>query len=238
MGNGIYPTLNRQSGLLSEMQVVAQNIANMSTTGYRSEGVVFAEHVASTGARTPSLSLADAAVRSTDARQGAMRLTGGTFDLAIEGPGYFTVETEEGMRLTRAGAFLASPDGLLSAPDGARLLDEGGAPIFVPPDAVSVSVGADGTLSADGIPLSRIAVVEPEDPLALTRAEGVRFDAGGATRPVEEARVLQGHLEGSNVDTVRQIARMIEVQRAYELGQSFLEREDERVRQTVRTTGE
>jgi len=239
MDNPVYATLTRQSGLMREMRTVAQNIANMATTGYRAENLVFAEYVADTGAGEPSLSMADAEARWTDKSQGALFQTGGTFDLAIEGPGFFQVSTPAGNRLTRAGSFTPAPDGTLVAPDGAQLLDSGGAPVFVPPDAHSVAVASDGTLSADGTPLAQIGLWQPADPLTMTRAEGVRFDpGGGGAVPAAEGRVVQGFLERSNVDPVSEVARMIEVQRAYELGQTFLDREDERIRATIRANGQ
>lgn len=233
-----FVTLNRQAGLLKELETVANNIANMSTTGYRREGVVFSEFVVDTGRGAASLSMAHANARMTDEAQGALVQTNGTFDFAIEGPGYFLLASPEGDRLTRAGSFTPSAEGILVAPDGAALLDAGGTPVFVPPDADRIALGADGTLSADGNPIAQVGLWQPEDPLAMTRAEGVRFDPGGPPVPAEEARIVQGFVERSNVDPVSEITRMIEVQRAYELGRTFLDREDDRVRNAIRTIGQ
>ena len=132
MDNAVYTTLNRQSGLMAEMRAVANNIANISTTGFRKEGVIFAEHVADLGRAEPSLSMASAEGRLVNLAQGALTRTGGPFDLAIEGEGFFQIDTPDGPRLTRAGAFTPSPEGELVTPEGYRLLDLGGAPVFVP----------------------------------------------------------------------------------------------------------
>lgn len=237
MDNANYTTLNRQSGLLRDMQTVAQNIANMATTGYRAESVIFSEFVADLGPNDPSLSMANTTARSSNLTQGALTLTNGTFDVAIEGDGFFMVATPDGERLTRAGVFTPSGDGNLVAPDGALLLDAGGAPIFVPPDAQNISIASDGTMSADGNPLAQIGLWTA-DPLQMTRAEGVRFDPGGPPTAIEDGKILQGFIESSNVDAIVEVARMIEVQRAYELGQTFLDREDERVRTAIRTIGQ
>jgi flagellar basal-body rod protein FlgF len=148
MDNAFYTTLNRQSGLMREMQAVANNIANMSTTGFRKEGVIFAEHVADLGRGEPSLSMATAEAREINLSQGGLQQTGGTFDFAVEGDGFFQVETPEGNQLTRAGAFTLSPEGELVTAEGFRVLDAGGAPITVPTDAGPVTLAADGTLSA------------------------------------------------------------------------------------------
>ena len=229
-----YATLNRQSGLMREMGVVANNIANSSTTGFRREGVVVSEYVAALD-QDPSLSMAHASGRHVDLSQSTIAQTGGQFDFAIQGEGFFLIETPQGQRLTRAGSFTPSAEGELVTPDGNRLLDAGGAPIFVPPDA-KVAMAADGTLSANGQPVAQIGLWQPADPLALKHQSGTLFE-GGALEPAEGATVLQGMLEDSNVEPVAEIARMIEVQRAYELGQKFLDAEDERVRGVIQALG-
>ena len=234
MENAGYVTLTRQSGLMREMQVVANNIANAATTGFRQEGLIFAEHVARTGSGA-SMSMASANVRHTSMIQGALTQTKGTLDFAIEGEGFFLVETPAGERLTRAGNFALSAEGDLVTNDGFRVLDAGGAPVFIPPDATDLNVSADGTVSTKGRPIAQIGLVRPSDPIDLIREDGVMFRTEGGIEPVEGARILQGSLEGANVDPVGQIARMIEVQRAYEMGQSFLEAEHERIRSTLET---
>lgn len=223
-----YTTLTRQSGLLREMQVVANNIANSATTGFRQEGLIFSEFVRSTG-NGPSLSMASAEVRNTSMLQGALTKTGGSLDLAIEGDGFFLIETPSGQRLTRAGSFALSAEGDLVTNDGFRVLDAGGAPVFIPPDARALGISADGTVSDNGRPLAQIGLVQPADPLDMIREDGVMFRTEGDIEPTENGRLLQGFLEGANVDPVSQIARMIEVQRAYEMGQSFLDAENKRI---------
>lgn len=228
MENAGYTTLTRQSGLLREMQVVANNIANAATVGYRQEGLIFSEFVKRTEG-APSLSMAQGNVRMTSTLQGPLTPTGGTLDLAIEGDGFFLIETPAGERLTRAGNFTLSAQGDLVTPDGFRVLDAGGAPVFVPPDATSIGLSPDGTLSDNGRPLAQIGLVRPIDSFDMVREDGVMFRTDGGFEPAEDTRVLQGFLEGANVDPISQIARMIEVQRAYEMGQSFLDSENERV---------
>ncbi|WP_114964763.1 flagellar hook-basal body complex protein [Alkalilacustris brevis] len=231
-----YIALSRQSGLMREMQAVAHNIANHATTGFRREGVIFAEFVRGTGAGD-SLSMAHLHGRLVSPVQGALIMTGGEFDFAIEGDGYFLVATPQGERLTRSGSFIPNEAGELVSADGALLLDAGAAPLIVPPGATDIHLSADGTLSAGGMPLGQIGLVTPPDPGGLHRERGTLFRADDGVEAVEGARLLQGHLEESNVDPVREVARMIEVQRAYELGQQFLDREDERIRGVIQTLG-
>lgn len=229
-----YVTLSRQSGLMSEMRIIANNIANSATSGYRQEGLIFSEYVQA-GEGQSSLSMSRARIRNTSMDQGALTQTNNSFDFAIEGDGFFLIETPAGERLTRAGSFSPNADGDLVTMDGYRVLDAGGAPVFIPPDQAGISVAADGTLSANGQLLGQIGMVQPSDPLGLVREDGVRFRADGGVEPAENATILQGFVEGSNVNPILQVSRMIEVQRAYEMGQSFLETEDQRIRNAVKT---
>lgn len=233
MDNSSYTILTRQSGLIREMQVVANNIANAATTGYRAEGVVFSEYVQSIRDGS-SLSMGTANVQNTNLAQAALTQTNGSFDFGIEGDGYFLIETPMGERLTRAGSFSPSAEGDLVTNDGFRVLDAGGAPVFVPPNAGDLAVSPDGTLSVNGAPIAQLGVVRPVAPMEMVREDGVLFRADAGFEPAIEAQVIQGFVEGSNVETVTQLTRMIEVQRAYEMGQSFLESEDERVRTALK----
>lgn len=234
MDNPGYVTLLRQSGLLREIQAIAHNIANASTTGFRREGLIFSEYIRRLGGEEAPLSMAAARAHQTWLTQGGLVMTGGQLDLAIEGPGFFRLETDQGERLTRAGHFGLDAEGRIVNPDGFRLLDDGGAPIQVPPGA-TLSVARDGTISANGEPVAQLGLVVPEDRSQLTRDAGALHIAAGATRPAEGATIHQGFLEESNVSPIAEMARMIEVQRAYEAGQAFLDREDQRIRNVIQT---
>lgn len=238
MENAIYTTLTRQAGLMREMQVVANNIANMSTTGFRREGVVFSEFVKALP-DAPSLSMAHASPRVVDLEQGDLISTGGHFDMAIEGEGFFLLVTPEGERLTRAGHFTPGPDGTLLNPDGYGLLDAGGTPVVIPAGATGFALARDGTLSVSGQPLALIGLWQPLDPLSLRHQAGTYFSANAVEPLPPEAgsSILQGYLEGANVNPIKEISRMIEVQRAYELGQGLLDREDQRIRAVLQTIG-
>ncbi|SDY44287.1 flagellar basal-body rod protein FlgF [Jannaschia faecimaris] len=233
MADGIYPTLGRQAGLLREMDVIAQNIANANTTGYRAEGLIFSEFVIKGEGGAASVSFAHAQGHQTRFEQGGLQQTGGTFDMAIEGEGYFQVDVDGSLHLTRAGAFLAGPDGGVQTAEGYPVMDDGGAPIFVPPDSRAVHIASDGTVSADGRPIGRVAILAPADPGAMSRRAGTLFAAEDAL-PVENPKVLQGFLESSNVNPVLEIARMVSVQNAYQMGQGFMDREHERMQSMLR----
>lgn len=232
MENAGYATLSRQSGLLREMRVVANNIANSATTGYRSEGLIFSEYVQSAPGQE-SLSMARANIHNTSMEQGQLTKTGGTFDFAIEGDGFFMIETPQGERLTRAGVFSPNAAGDLVTMDGLRVLDAGRAPVFVPGTAESIHVGADGTITADGNTIGQIGLFRPVEKHTMSREDGVMFKVDGDIEEAETASMVQGYKEGSNVNAILQVSRMIEIQRAYEMGQSFLETEDKRIRSAI-----
>lgn len=229
-----YIALSRQSGLIREMQVIANNIANANTTGFRQEGVIFSEYVTE-GDGAPAVAMSTGRIGKTSLMQGELEPTGGAYDLAIEGDGFFLVSTPNGDRLTRAGAFSPSAEGTLVTSDGHPVLDAGGAPLFVPPNANNLAFAPDGTLSTDGRPIGQIGIVQPLNIQGLVREGSLMFRADDGFEPVENPKVMQGFTEASNVEPILQLARLVEVQRAYELGQSFSEREDERIRNALKS---
>jgi len=237
MAVSIYTALSRQSGLKAEFETIANNMANSGTTGFKAERLFFSEFVRGQPAGMRSVSMTDIGARQIDLGQGALRQTGGMLDFAIEGAGFFQLESEEGTLLTRAGSFAPNLEGELVTPDGRRVLDAGGAPVFLPPNAVTIAVAADGTLSADGTPLARLGLVLPEDPVDLRRAGASMFRVEGAVLPAPGATLQQGFLEASNVSPMAEMARMIEVQRRYETTKSFVDREHDRIKKAVETMG-
>lgn len=230
-----YVTLSRQSGLLAQMDIIANNIANASTSGFRREGMVFSEYVKAAG-DAPSLSIGFGNGKVVDQQQGSLTQTGGSFDLAINGDGYFLIDTPQGQQLTRSGAFTPGPDGTLMTEDGYHVLDASGSAISLPPGVTGVAISRDGTMSAGGTPLAQIGLWQPTDPLSLRHEAGTRFSSSG-TQPMEGGQMMQGYLEDSNVEPLNEVATMIAVQRAYEMGQSFLDREDDRARNVIQTLG-
>ena len=231
MSNAIYASLTRQQGLMQEMQVVANNLANSSTTGYKTDRAIFAEFLVGTGPSQDSLSMGGLAGHAFKFEQGALNLTGGQFDLAVQGEGFFVLQTAEGPRLTRAGHFQLSPESTLVDGAGNSVLGAGGNPITLPEDATQIMIGNDGSISANGQLIDRVGVVIAQGD--LLRDSNTLFSAPGGYAQFEEATVVQGALEQSNVSPVLEVARMIEVQRAYEAGQAMLEREDDRINQLI-----
>lgn len=231
MSNAIYASLSRQHGLMQEMQVVSNNLANSNTTGYKSDRAVFAEFVVATGPRSPSLSMGGLAGHAFEMTQSGLDFTGSQFDLALQGDGFFVVQTGQGPRLTRAGHFQLSEQGVLVDPAGNAVLNAGGGAIAIPPEVTEISIAGDGSISAAGVVIDQVGIVVPQG--QLVREAGTQFEAPDGFAQSTTATVVQGALEQSNVSPVLEVSRMIEVQRAYEAGQSLLEQEDRRLSQLI-----
>lgn len=112
-------------------------------------------------------------------------------------------------------------------------MDQAQTKLFLPPDAKEINVASDGTLGADGQIFGQIALMKPAGAQDVTREDGVKFAFQDVVISAENTRMLQGFLEKSDTDPLQQIARMIEVQRAYEMGHSFLTAEDERIKKAI-----
>lgn len=237
MDNAGYVSLARQAGLLREFNTIANNIANANTSGYRREGVIFSEHVKALSGGDPSMSIATMSHRFVDFSSGELRGTNNALDIAIDGDGFFLVEGETEPMLTRAGAFTLNVEGEIVTASGRRLLDEAGGALVIPQGTRTISVASDGAIAADGQPVGRLGVVVA-DPAYMVRVGDNMFRAEQGYQAAPQARVRQFALEGSNVSAVTEMAHLIEVQRAYEMGARFLQSEDERIQRTVRELGQ
>lgn len=237
MDNATYTILNRQSGLMREFSTVANNIANAGTIGFKAEKGVFSEYIAALEGRKAtfgtSLSMGSLGAHATNLSQGGLDQTGSALDIAINGDGFFEFETPTGIMLGRAGHLMLDVEGQLIDGLGGFILDQGRARITVPLDASDIKISGDGTLSANGAEIARIGIVGA-DPLTLQR-QGNNYWQGDRIGPLEDTAIVSGFLENSNVDPVLQMARMIEVQRHYDAGQSLLDLEDQRIRNVSQT---
>ncbi len=236
MSNPAYIALSRQTALVRELTGLANNVANATTNGFRGEGAVFSEYMMRAGAGGDGISMSRLGGQYLDMQQGDLVRTEAPLDFAISGEGYFVVETPAGQRLTRAGSFSVSPDGVLQTTNGYRVAGDGGAPIAIPADASNIVVAPDGALSANGRQLGRLWIVS-SDPTLMAREGDAMLRPEAPLETMQAPSVRQGYLESSNVEPVRAISRLIEVQRAFEFGQEILSAEDQRIRKSIETIG-
>lgn len=236
MDNPIYVTLGRLTALQRQMDVVANNIANVSTTGFKREGTLFGQVVEHLPAEGDRLSMGSDPATFTDLTPGVAAQTGDPLSVAILSDGMLSVERNGETVYTRDGRFAVSPDGeLVQLATGNRVLDAGGAPIQIPPDATAIGIARDGTVSAGGLQLGRLGLFALEAPRLERVGDGL-FRAENPPQ-VEEPQFAQGFREQSNVNPVTELVHLIEIQRAYERGQAILQSEHERIRQVTDIAG-
>lgn len=235
-----YIVLSRQLGLERQMNIVANNLANTNTAGFKAEGMVFSEYLIK--AEKPSkLSYVQDLASYHDLSEGNLEATGNDLDMAIQGKGFFVLQTPDGPRYTRNGRFQLNSAGELVNSSGFRVM-AGGAPLVINTDDGPINIAADGTVSADRtqggstpVIYGKIDVVEFTGKDALKPGNGQVFGSDQAPTSVDVAdfKVQQRMIEGSNVQSIREMTDMIWVQRNYQSAQKFLEGEHERMRRAV-----
>ena len=235
-----YVALSRLDAQSRALDVVADDIANASTPGFKATHALFSDWMdvqrnvkAPSGGRVVAFTQDRATYR--DAQQGPISHTGNPFDLAITGNGFFTVSTPQGPRLTRAGRFAPMPDGTLADAQGNPVLDTQGQPIRLSAAATSVTITADGTVSAAGGQVGKIGVVQPSDPNQLQAEGGRLLLANTPTQPVASPGIVQGAVEDSNVQPVVEITRMMTLLREFQFASQFVQGESDRQQKAVDT---
>jgi flagellar basal-body rod protein FlgF len=233
MENVSYIGLSHQSALKHMMDVTANNIANMTTPAYKGQNVLFKEYVENPqGGDKMSMVLDLDSYRKLE--QGPMERTGNDLDLAIEGNGYFAVETLEGVRYTRAGAFMMNDQQQLVTKDGFAVLSADNQPLAIQEEASKIYITKEGLITTDVGEVGQLNLVEFDSEQGLELIGQNLYDAGEqAALPAQDSRILQGMLEGSNVQPVVEMNRMIEVLRAYQSVQKIMQNDHERIRGTI-----
>lgn len=260
MIRGIFTAASAMLSSTAKMDVIANNLSNCSTTGFKRQGVSFAAFPGMLLRRINDASL-DSTARLlaglppvdprpavgwldtgtvtrevvTDWSAGRLKRTDERFDLAVEGEGLFVVDTPRGPLYTRKGEFRLDPDGYLCTSEGFRVLGEDG-PIRVSGD--EFAVGRDGSVLSGGRVIGRISVVGFLRPEALRREGDSLFDGRGAEPfPVDNPRIAQGFLELPNFEPVREMVDLIEVMRSYESSQRLVRAHDETLAKAVNEVG-
>jgi flagellar basal-body rod protein FlgF len=225
--------LSRLSAQQRAMDVTADNLANMSTPGYRGERMLFTDWLwrqQGTAAPKGDRMLAYTQDRATyrEQAEGTVTQTGNPLDIAISGDGYFTVQTAQGTRLTRAGRFTLQADGTIADEAGNALLDTNSAPLKVAPTDTNLSISADGAISSQNGAIGKIAVVRPNDANRMTAEGGRLLRADVPTTPVAAPKLIQGAVEDSNVQPIAELVRMMDTERSFQFATQFIESEGQR----------
>jgi flagellar basal-body rod protein FlgF len=241
MENAIIAGLSKQIVLTRALETTANNVANQTTAGFKADHVAFAEYLrvidrASSG--DPFVSLVSDPDTYTDFATGAIEQTYRDLDFAIEGEGFFAVETAVGTRYTRDGRFSVNAFGELVTRSGELALDSGGSPIVIDPEAGPVVATAEGELQQEGAPVARLGVYLADDQRAMRKTGDNLFQSATELKAAPSPRVRQGFTETSNVNPVAAMTDLIDILRAYEQAAQLTEVSNELARRAVETLSE
>lgn len=235
MENTGYIALSRQIALGQEMTTIANNIANMNTTGYKSQHTLFTQELLGAGDDTQKLRAVMDYGQFANLEQGPLRQTGNTFDFALQGSGYFAVEHNKTGETfyTRAGNLTLNDDRQLATAAGHLILGKGDAPISIPEGSTNIIVGTEGSITSDQGAIGQFQLVEFENEFDLNLSGDGLLSTAQQPRAPETTTIHQGMVEGSNVQAVVEMTRMIDISRNYQMNQKILQNEHDRIRNAI-----
>jgi flagellar basal-body rod protein FlgF len=242
MENAQLISLSRQIALQRQMDVVANNMANITTTGFKASDLMFEDFLMPV-AKDNDFNGADRDLHFTqdwstvhDMTAGAIEQTGNPLDVALMGDGFLSVQTPDGPRFTRSGSLAIDASGVLVDLNGNPVLGESG-PVKFDDSDIDITIADDGTISTNNGGKGKLQLTEFTDPQILAR-EGDNYFSGPAGNAATGTRILQGSIERSNVSGVTELTTMIRVQRAYQSLASLMQRQDELRTSAVQRLGD
>jgi len=241
MDNAMYVGLSRQMTLRRELDIAANNIANSDTAGFKLEDLMMRADPAAPARDGGPGAMVTFVIDDGVARnygQGAIRQTGAPLDVAIDGQGFFRIQTADGERYTRDGRFKLDAAGKLITQDGDAVQGDGG-DIVIDPLKGPVTISETGIVDQGGQRVGQLSVVRFDSLAALSKDGNnlYRNDSNLTPTPVTDAKLRQGMLEGSNVQPVVQITHLIEVSRAYETITSLMSQTADLSRRSIQRLG-
>lgn len=239
MENPAYIVLSQQMALSKQMDVIANNLANVNTPAYRGETLLFQQYLGK--AADPGISGNGAPISFVglggtlpDIRPGPIEPTNNPMDFAIQGRGYFAVNTPDGTRYTRDGHFAINAQNQLVNADGYQVIDPQGRPLTIPQGAANIEVTSTGALSSDKGAIGSMQIVKFDSDVAMQKVGTDLYQTDAPAQPIDPTTtVKQGMIEGSNVQPITEITKMIQVQRAYEAANNMITAEHDRDLQAI-----
>lgn len=223
MENLTYIGLSKQMALYHQMDVVANNIANMNTPGFKSQSLLFKEYLNQPATGATKISQVWDYGSYRDASPGPLTQTANKLDVAIQGHGYFAVQTPQGLRYTRDGSFSLDGNGNIVTKSGYQVMNSTNGPLTVQQGAGQVNIMQDGDIATEKGTVGTLKVVTFSNEQGLVATGDGLYDAQNAPeQPVDKPQVLQGMLEGSNVQPITEMNRMINISRTYQSVQHML----------------
>lgn len=235
MENSIYLGLSRQMTLRTNMDIIANNVANINTSGYRGQNTLFQEYLSKPRGYDDPLSFVNDQGHYQITAPGPLRQTGSDLDIALVGPGFIGVQAPGGdVEYTRDGNFSIDPSGILVTQAGFPVASSGGGNITIPAGSQNIKIDDKGNIYNQDGQLAQIGLFEFENVQQLEqRGNNLYAIVGGTANAAVETRVSQGSLEGSNVKPVVEMTRMIETLREYQSVQNVMQKENERLRSAI-----
>jgi flagellar basal-body rod protein FlgF len=235
--------LSQQMAANRSMEVIANNLANLSTPAFKRESVQFEQYLVpvqatdAEGGGTVNVSFVLDKGLARDTSEGRFESTGSLLDLAISGQGYFVVSTPTGDRYTRNGHFRFDDQGNVVTEQGFQVQSDAGAITLQPQDG-DLRVASDGSLSTNTQLLGKLKVVTFADERQLQKVGSSLYDAGGQTpQAAATTRIRQGVIERSNVEPIIEISRMIETLRAYQASAGLTQSGEDLLKQAIEKIG-
>ncbi len=234
----LYVSLSGQVALERRLETVARNVANMDTVGYRADEVKFDSLVKHPGKDDVSFSSTGETYISTNA--GAIKQTGNSLDVAINGDGWLGIQTGNGVAYTRDGRFQIGVDGILRSIEGNPVLDSGNAPIILDPLGGSPEITKDGSIYQQGRQVGVLGLFSIPQDAQLTRTGNSGVVPDMQAEPVldfAENGFAQGFVEGSNINPISEITKLITITRAFESTNSMMQSMESIRQETIRKLG-
>jgi flagellar basal-body rod protein FlgF len=233
MENTIYLGLSRQMTLQTKLDVIANNVANMSTPGYRGQNLLFSEYVSKPRGSTDSLSFVYDPGQYQNTESGSVSYTENPLDIYLSGPGFMGVQGPDGINYTRAGNLEMRADGTLITSAGFPVAGAGGGAIVVPANSREISIDENGFVSNQDGQLGQLMIMEFENLQELKPLGNNLYKTDAAGAAAENTVVRQGALEGSNVNPVLEMTRMIDALRSFQNVHNIMNSENERLRTAI-----
>lgn len=236
MQSGLYVSLSSQMAFQRRMETIANNVANASTPGFRREEIKFEAMLSNSS----SESVAFASPGDTFIKRdpGQMTRTGNPLDVAVQGDAWFALQTPSGVVYTRDGRMQMTPEGELQSVDGYPFLDAGGAAIQVNPNAGPIQIASDGMITQNELQFGAVGLftIDPKAKLSRFENSAVIPDIPGApTLDFNRVGVMQGHIEGSNVNPMWEMSQLIMASRSYDAVSQSINQSEDSLREAIKS---
>lgn len=234
-----YVVLSAQSALEKRMNSIALNVANMNTVGYRAAGISFSTYVVQNG--EDPVAYATSGKDYISQAQGPLIKTDNPLDIAVQGEGYLAIETPAGTAYTRDGRMRMQPNGAVQTVAGYSVLDAGGAPLQLDPNGGPPTITRDGMIHQNGRQLGAVGLFLMPDGTNFTRYDNSSVLPDKPPTPVlsyDNNGVIQGHVEGANINPVLEMAKLMTISRALESLSSAAQTNKSTLKDAVKTLGD